>query len=338
MNLTAEALIGQHYAFAHGRLGVLRQSLLTPSDMHRLLGAHDVREVEQILTELRLTSVIDQSLRNPDAVLSALAAWVRAEVEDMVDPSKHDAFRILWLAEDLPLLAYLLKRRAGLTSAISAEPATVTTAYEPDTLRALAEHGHAEGSPAHLASFVQSVRALEHPTPETIDALVAQFGADERLRLAHKSGSDLILRYVRHAIDAQNVRTALRLLHAGEEHPESFLLTGGTIKPADLTGSIDHIRAAISASDLHFHVLKALTDDLERPTALERGLSDLLADDVERMWERTLGIEPPFAFAATALSQLRVIRAAVLGKKNALSPQDIKHILPPFVGVSRFAA
>lgn len=337
MNLTAEALIGQHYAFAHGRLGVLRQSLLNQSDVHRLLGAHDMREVEQILIELKLTAVIEQSLRNANDILLALGTWIRAEVEDMVDSSKHDAFRALWMDEDLPLLAYLFKQHAKLTSSISAEPVATIGSYDPSALRSLVDDGHAEHLPPQLVSFVASVRSLEQPTPETIDAAVARFGAAERLRYARMSSSSLIVRYARHTIDVQNVRTALRLLHAHENRPAEFLLDGGTIPTSKLIGSLEKIRIAIDASDLHFHLLKPLNEDIELPTALERGLSDLLATDVERMWDNTLGIEPPFAFAATALSQLRLIRAVILGKKNLLSPQDIKQILPPYIGVSRFA-
>lgn len=338
MNLTAEAIVGQHYAFAHGRLGVLRQSLLSKTDMDRLLGAHDLREVERILTELKFTAVIDQSLRTADAILNALAQWIRREAEEMVDTSKHHAFNILWIENDLPLLAYLLKRRAGLTSAISTEPETGVTAYDPAALRALVDQGEAKDLPPRLVGFVQSVRILVDPTPAQIDTLVARFGAEERLALARQVGSDLITRFVRHTIDAQNIRTALRLLQAHESDPASFLLDGGTIKPASLLGSVENVRRAIASSDFHFHLLKPLNDDLERPTALERGLSDVLADDIDRMWDRPLGVEPPFAFAATALSQLRVMRAAILGKRNMLSPQDIKQILPPFIHGSRFAA
>lgn len=338
MNLTAEALIGQHYAFAHGRLGVLQQSLLGTSDMHRLLGAHDMAELQQILTELKLTASIDQSLRDADTILAALAAWVRREAEEMVAPAKHAAFHILWLAEDLPLLAYLLKRHAGFAASTSDEPTAVVSAYDPAALRALVEQGTAAHLPTELVSCVKSLRSAPLASPESIDAAVARFGANERLRLARITNSNLIVRYVRHTIDVQNVRTALRLLHATEEQPASFLLDGGTIPAQKLLGSLSNIRTAIAGSDLHFHLLQPLTRDIDHPTALERGLSDLLAADIELMWDKTLGIEPPFAFAATALSQLRLVRAVIMGKKNGLSPQDIKHILPPFVGGSRFAA
>lgn len=339
MNLTPEALIGQHYAFAHGRLGVLRQALLTENDMHRLLGTHDEAEFRQIMGELKIAAAIDQPNRDPEVVLASLAAWVRTEAEDMVDTAKHVVFRILWLSDDLPLLAYLLKRHAGMTSTLSAEPVSLAGAYDADALRALVQDGTDGDLPAELAAFVRSVRSDPSQSPEHIDALVARFGAQERIRLARAAGSDLILRYVRHSIDAQNIRTALRLLHANEEHPASFLLDGGTIPSKKLLGSIGEIRTAIAASDVHFHVLTSIGADMVgSPTALERGLSDLLAQDIERMWERTLGIEPPFAFAASALAQLRLIRAVMLGKRNGLPPQEIKHILPPFVGGSRFAA
>lgn len=338
MSTATGALIGQHFAFAHGRLGVLRQSLLNRSDMDRLLGAHDLSEVNRILTELTLTDAIDQSLRSADQILAALARWIRTEMEEMVTPSTYEIFNILWLTEDLPLLAYLLKHHHGHTSTISTEPETIVSAYSPSDLRSLVRDGIASGLPASLISFVTNARSLTSPSPETIDTLVAQYGANERLRLARASGSSLIQQYVRHTIDIQNIRTALRLLHATEEHPLSFLVHGGTIAPPTLLGTFEKIRMAIATSDLHFHLLQALHENGERSTALERGLNGVLASDIERMWDRTLGIEPPFAFAATTLSQLRSIRATVLGKKNALSPQDIKQILPPFIGVSRFSS
>jgi len=329
--------LGQHYAFAHGRLGVLRQSLLTQSDVNRLLGARDAREAGQILTELKLTAGIDQSLRTADAILAALAGWIRSEVEDMVKESKRGAFDILWIADELPLLAYLLKKRAGLTSAISVEP-TLSVGGRTDALRALVLEDATDGLSEELVAFVQSVTAMKDISPETIDALVAGYGARERLRLARASDSSLVVRYVKHSIDAQNLRTALRLLNEKEEDPLRFLLDGGTIPREKFAVSFEGIRTAVASSDLHFHLLKALTSDIERPTALETGLSDLLAKDMEDMWQVALGLEAPFAFAATALSQLRLLRAIMLGKRNELSPQDIKQILPPFVGSSRFSS
>ena len=135
------SLIGQKYAFAHGRIATLRQMLMTSSDVFRLVGSHGMQDLEQILTELRITDEIDQSLRNADAILDALNTWLRTEVEQMVLPEQAKVFRILWLENDVPLVAYLLKKRHGFTSPISREPASALSSFDPEALRAMIGNG-----------------------------------------------------------------------------------------------------------------------------------------------------------------------------------------------------
>ena len=136
---TTASLIGQQFAYAHGRTGVLQQLLLTQSDVDRLLGAAGGKEVEQILIELKMTSIIDQGIREGGEVLQAVSAWVRREVELMSPASKRPVFNILWMEGDAPLLAYLLKQAKGIAAETSTEPISGMTAYSPNALRALVQ-------------------------------------------------------------------------------------------------------------------------------------------------------------------------------------------------------
>ena len=310
------SLIGQDFAFAHGRIGILQLLLLEQSDIDRLLGAHSEEECEKILTEVHLTDPIDQGLSSGDEILNGLETWVRSEVKQMSPVAKRPIFHILWLQGDAPLLAYRIKEHHGLTSEISTEP---TGELSDD-----------------LIAFLQGAKALKDPTPQEIDTAVAQYVVNAQLRLARTSGSADIRDFVQHTIDLQNIRTALRIYEESKEASLPFLLEGGTIPREALAGTIEEIRAAVDRSPIAFTLTSDLLERGEDPSALERALAHVLELDLTKMWNVPLSIEPLFAFAAIAMTQLRVIRAILIGKRNDLSPQEIKRMLPPFLSAVHY--
>lgn len=332
------SIVGQQFAFAHGRIGVLQQRLLSRTDLDRLLGAHGMQEAAQIVTELAFTAGIDQALRDPTAVLAALERWVRDEVNGMAPKDLVRTFDILWLDADGALLAYALKAHHGLVSPISREPSGMT-AYDADTLRA-AVRGEETDLPATMRRCIDDLRAAESPTPRQIDVGTARCVAAERLRLAHASGSTLIRTYVRHAIDLTNLRTALRLLDERSADAADSLLAGGSIPLSAWKGSRNDIAGTVARSSLPLPLQLAAavrSTDADR-NATEQAMAAVEAADLGDMWNVPLSVEPPFAFAAIALLQLRLLRAILIGKRNGLSPQDIKQLLPPFLSSSRYAA
>lgn len=325
---TFSTIVQQHFAYASGRTGVLQQLLLTASDRDRLLGSADLKEAESILTELKLTSPIDQGLEKSDDVLRAIGAWIRREVETMAPESKKPAFHILWLEEDAPVLSYLLKKYHGLTSENSARPQSGMTAYGTESLQALVEEDVYGSLPMHLVTFVKEAKAMKDVSPISIDSTVAQYIATVQLSLARASGSKTLRTYVEHKIDLTNIRTALR--------QSLDLISGGSIPPADLSKGLPSILAAINRSSLPYGLADNVRKNAEDPNALEHVLSEVIADDIAHMWNIPLSIEPVFAFAALAQSQMRLLRVLLIGKRAGMSPQDIKHMLPPFLSASHY--
>ncbi|MBM3227882.1 V-type ATPase subunit [Candidatus Peribacteria bacterium] len=334
MSLASTLPVGQDYAFAYGRMATLRQLILAESDVYRLVGCHDMNELERILTELRLTSVIDQSITQAGLVLEALEHWLKAEVEDMVDSTQEKVFHIVWMENDGAQMAYAIKQKRGLTSNVSRKPQSTVYVIHPEDLQRLIETDEAGTLPPTLVTCVRGLLKADSLSPKEIDRAVAQSYCEMRLQLAKASGSADILRLVRHSIDAQNIRTALRIPHDEAKSIELYCFKGGTIDPRNLD-SLEGIRSSIAQSDLHYHLLPAL-DHLEDRNVLESGLQKVFTEDIEDMWQKVLTVEAPFAFAATVFHQLRVLRAIVIGKRNGLSPQEIRQILPPFLGGSLF--
>jgi len=329
-----EPMIGQKFAYAYGRTGVLQLLLLKQSDVDRLLGARDRNETEKILTELKLTTQIDQGISKGDAILQALRSWIRREVEQMSAPAKRPVFSILWSQGDEALLCYLLKEKRGLTSAVSTEPETSLTAHDPEELRAFVAEGIEGQLPSHFVKFVRELQEKPDLTPQEIDHAVTQFFALLRLRLARSSGSRLIKQYVQHTIDLQNIRTALRAYE--EEERSAALLEGGEIAPDKLRGNRESVLAAVNRSSLPYELSESIERAGDDPIALERTCADVLAGDITRMWNVPLSIEPLFAFAAIALSNITLIRTVLIGKDSGFSPQEIKKMLPPFIAATHY--
>ena len=328
------AILGQHFAFASGRMGVLKQLLLTSSDRDRLLGASDLKEAERILTEIKLSSTIDQGLKKADEILPAITAWVRREAEDMSPLEKRPIFNILWLEEDAPYLSYLLKKHFKLVSAVSQEPLTSMTAYDPAALKALVESGERGTLPEHLIDFVTEAKEMKSPEPQDIDRAVAGYVCTVQKRLARMSGSAHIRTFVTHRIDLINIRTAMR--HSEEEVDPLVFLQGGELDTRLLRGNPKTIATALEKSYLYTSVAKAIRRYDGNQNDLEQALAHVRADDIAHMWNVPLSIEPLFAFAALAHAQLKLLRALTIGKRAGLSPQEIKSMLPPFISATHY--
>lgn len=329
---------GHDIAYAYGRLGVLQQLLLSRSDVDRLLGAHDAKDVAMMFIELRLTSRIDQGITDPDEVLHAVARWVRDEVISMSPDGSLRAFDVLWLEGDIALAAYLLKKKLGMTSAISREPSPAFTAYGSAAWHELLGKTRSDDDQdsTFARAFVEEVLSQKNLTPAHIDTMAAQWGASEQLKAAYDSGSANILRFVQHAIDLQNIRTALRSLSLSNEERLALLISGGTISTTDLLGDRDQIASAIDHAELGYGVADEIrTSDLDN-RQLEQSLSSVTAADIAQMWNIPLSQDPHFAFAALAFTQLKLLRTILLAKRAGFSPQETKRVLPPFLPATHY--
>ncbi len=329
------AVIGQHFAFASGRTATLKQHLLSQSDVDRLLGSHSFAAFETALGELSFIRDANTGAEGSEALLHATEIWMQREVNAMSPETKRPVFGILWLTGDAPRLAYLLKKYHGLSSAVSKEPVTSLSLWDPEHIRNAVEgNATSDGLPESVLAFIASIKKLIKPSPWTIDRAVARFIAERRVALARASGSADIVRYVQHSLDITNIRTALRMSSSSMSHADEALLPGGTLSLKRLTGPKANIRSAIAVSDLYAPFIPA--SGSIAPIDIEHIGAAILADDIGRMWTVPLTVEPVFAFAAMVMAHVRLLRAIAIGKRNALSPQEIKHILPPFISASQF--
>lgn len=330
-------LSGNDFSYATGRVGVLQQRLLTSSDVDRLLGVHGDRELRQVFNELKFTNVVTQDMESLDELVGRMETWLHRELESMIPEAYKPALGILWLKEDAPLIASLLKKHFRLTKSDQAAESRSPSSYDPAHLRDLILHGRSHHSlPQHLAHFVQRQKAKQHVTPALIDASVARYVARTQTELAKAAGSVLLQLYVKHQIDLQNLRIARRL--KDNDEPSKIFLPGGEVKPELLSGDRRKMAAAMRGTSLHFSVTEAFEAADDSSIAVERSLVKALAHDVAQMRANILGVEAAFAYAIIALSQMKIIRTIIISKRAGLSAAEIREMLPPFLSTSPYEA
>jgi len=324
---------GEKFAFGYGRIGVLQQQLLSPTDIDRLLGAHNDKELRQVLNEIKLSAHV-MPLEDLKDLVPGMECWLKDQVINMTPSDKHNVFNILWLREDLPVLAYYLKKFHGQTSSLSKDPIIAVSMYDIAAVKDFIFNETNDGKdlPKDLVHFIASIQKNTSITPQEIDNAVAQFIAHKQMELAKKSGSRLIKRYASHLIDLQNIRTSHRL--PKEKLSSEHFVEGGEIDVNLLISNLDKMSLLIRNSSLPDSVLKSLSEGADSAVVLERGLNRGLAHDIAEMRSIPLSIEPVFAFAVIALSHILLLRTILIGKAAKLSAQDISTLLPPFFSTS----
>lgn len=321
---------GIDFAYGYGRVGVLQQQLLHKSDIDRLLGAHTDAELHQILSDIPFTSVV-MPLEDLGVFTAAMEGWLKTQLRKLAPEGKGDLFEILWLREDLPVIAHLLKEYHGQTSGLTSPEKNSVTSYPYEMVRAqIFESGHRE-LPEDIAHFIEEIKDRKQIRPDQIDHEVAVFIARKQLEYAKASGSELVMRYVQHTIDLQNIRTARRI-RPGTDTKDLFI-EGGEIDPRKISTNVSEIAMLIHSSTLPAMIAEEMVNE-DSALVLERSLNKGLAHDVAQMRSIPLSVEPIFAYGVMALSQILMIRTVLMGKSAGMSAAEISPMLPPVFSTS----
>ncbi|MBT3834967.1 hypothetical protein HOF56_01845 [Candidatus Peribacteria bacterium] len=177
--------LGQHFAYALGRLGTLESELLEQSDVDRILGAKSGEEAVKMLRDINFIVVPDET-KDFQEMIDATAKSIKENVEKMIPEDKKFIFDTLWIEWNRPSISFNIKKQNGFVSDIASEPeSSIDSSFDPE--------------------FDESFKS-----PRDVDNAVAQACDAERLRLAKMSSSNAIRTYVLRMIDIEEERRSFR--------------------------------------------------------------------------------------------------------------------------------
>lgn len=242
------------YLFISTYLHSRERDLLTSARMERMIEAPTAADAAKVLQEIgygEFSAVSEQEL---SAVLAREQEKLFQDLYRFVpDKAVVDVFKVKY---DYHNLKALLKARAmGLEGErLLLDAGRVSAA---DMARAVTE-GEYGALPEALAQAAAEAAEVLSTTgdPQRSDFVLDRAYYAEMLSAARATGSGFLVRYVQAAIDAANLRSAVRTLRMkkGADLLRRVLVEGGTIRP-------DSIQAAALSGNL---------EELFRPTELRR--------------------------------------------------------------------
>ena len=266
----AKKLKDTDYLFISTYLRARERSLLTAARMERMIDAPSAEEAAKVLGEIGYGEFSAASDRELSAVLAQEQEKLFADLYRFVpDKAVVDVFKVKY---DYHNIKALLKSQAmGVDGKRLLLDAGRVPAEKLE--RAMAEGEYDQLPPA----LAQAAREAAEVLNTTGDPQLSDFTLDrayyaEMLSAAQATRSDFLVRYVRAAIDAANLRSAVRTLRMkkGGDFLKKVLFEGGAVK-------MDSILAA------------ALSGNLEEPfrttelkTAAELGAEAARGGDLTR--------------------------------------------------------
>lgn len=303
----------------------LEGKLLTAADLHRMLEAQETADVLRILQDHGYPITGGSQSEVEDAIREAREALIADFAGFSMDMRLLDLFRIRY---DYHNAKVVLKAAAA---GVEADDLLMEGGrFERAELARLLREQEDERLPAPMAEAVREARtALAAGEPRRGDLVLDRACYGELAALAGEMGSPFIEGYVRLMIDAENVKTLLRVerMYGGAELMAEAALPGGEVSVDALliaveNGAITEPYQATPLSGAVEHIAQAIHGG--SVTRFEKGCDDTLMRYLQGAALVPFGPEAVLAYFAAREQEFRNIRILMSGRAAELGSEKIR--------------
>lgn len=314
------------YIYAGTRAKTLTYSLLSETQLERLLSAKSSAEAHKVLQDTFLAPYLGVHGEKPLSLVveESVADSKKLLAEISPDPK---LLNILWIRYDFYNLRTILKGtkqelsqdkiislcyRAGIYS-----PEKLYKAYKDNTLIRL-DSMMAEA--AEKAQEVDNVFAIDLTMDEyyfkTIQALAAA------------SKEEFVKQYVSLHVDLFNIRSALRMLRLRDIIQREVFVSGGTVQKKDLENE-DSIIAALNRVGGEKYWADAVNEYRQSGTfvAIDKAAQEYMLKFLKDSSIDVFSPAPLFAYFSAQKNNAQVIRAIVVAKEAEISESELRFVL-----------
>lgn len=319
------------YLYISARVRVLENRLLTAERMERMIDARDAAEAAKVLTECGYPELASATPSALEDLLARAQADVFADLGEAVNnPALLDVFRCKYDYHNAKVLV-----KAGALGTEQDRLLLGGGRYDPAEL---AEDWRREDLSACSDIFQKGVARAREVLGSTGDPQQADFALDrayfeELTALAEQSGSVVLEGYAKIAVDAANLRAAVRAarLDKGPQFLRQVLVPGGSVDPEAIAdapgGQLDRLfqdtalaRAAQAGAALAHPGGGPLTD-------FERECDDAVMAYLARARKVPFGVEPVIGYLYAREAEATAIRIILAGRMAGLDGATIRQRL-----------
>lgn len=303
----------------------LEAKLLTAADYHRMLETQETADALRLLQEHGYAVTGASQTEVEDAIRESREALIADFAGFSMDMRLLDLFRIRY---DYHNAKVVLKAAAA---GVEADELLMEGGrFDKEELARSLREEEDERLPQAMAEAAREARAaLAAGDPRRGELVLDRACYAELTALAEALGSPFISGYVRLMIDAENVKTLLRVerMYGGAELMAEAALEGGEVsvdtlliavengaitepyQATPLAGAVEHIAQAIHGGEV---------------TRFEKGCDDTLVRYLQGAALVSFGPEAVLAYFAAREQEFRNIRILLRGREAGLSSEKIR--------------
>lgn len=309
----------------------LETRLIDRTKIEAIVAASDFQDAMRLLQDSRYSEYL-----GTDSYEEGLRKAIEDMYRDMykVTPVKSivDIFAARYDGHNIKCLI------KGKFSGVESDGLLINAGTIPaDKLKAAVKEEIFRDFPAVLRKYVEM--ALEdyknHGNPQSIDILIDKGVYEYMLELSGKSENEYVKGIVKTMIDIANIKAFIRskIQEKGRELFERVFVPGGVIDRDTYLGSIgdsiENIPNRFSHTD-HFKWLKPGIEEYIKSKdlgSIEKYSDNFLIDFARKAKLVSFGPEPMVAYILARENEIKILRIVLTGKKNEVSPGDIRERL-----------
>ncbi|MFT7644932.1 MAG: vacuolar-type H+-ATPase subunit C/Vma6 [Candidatus Paceibacteria bacterium] len=241
------------YIYSVSRVNALSQSLLSKTEIERLLVTGPGDDIESALKETYLAPYIVQA-PNEDMAIAIEQTLIDAKrIVHRVAP-KGNMFRVLWIQYDIHNLRVFAKATANQLSFEDCRQfISERGVYDPAYLYSCVEKGTLDFLQADWqGAFDKAVQTVASGEISAVDGIFDELYFTTSRRIAKEGGDDFIHAYLKNRIDLDNLKGKLRLLNNKSFDFKPSFIEGGTIDESKLKTEEDIYTAFASFGGADF--------------------------------------------------------------------------------------
>ncbi len=327
----AKKLKDTDYLFISTYLHSRERDLLTSARMERMIEAPTAEEAAKVLSEIGYGEFDASSPRGLGSVLAQEQEKLFQDLYRFVpDKAVVDVFKVKY---DYHNLKALIKARATGTDAPDRLLLDAGRVSAEEMRRAVWEGDYSTLPPALRQVAGEAVETLSATgDPQLADFLLDRAYYAEMISSAKATGSAFLVRYVQAAIDAANLRSAVRTLRMkkGADMLRRVLVEGGSVAP-------DSIQAAALGGNLEeLYRSTSLRQAAELGTAavgggsltpFEKACDDAVTAVAASAKSVPFGVEAVVSFLAAKEIEFTAVRVIMSGRMAGISGDTIRERL-----------
>ncbi|MCA9360850.1 V-type ATPase subunit [Candidatus Nomurabacteria bacterium] len=223
------------YIYSVSRVNALSQSLLSKTDIERLLVADPGDDLQSALKETYLAPYLVQA-PNEDMGIAIEQTLIDAKrIVHRIAP-KGDMFRVMWIQYDIHNLRVFAKATAKQLSFEECKSfVSERGVYNPEYLHSCVENGTLDFLQAEWqGAYDKAVQTVASGEISEVDGIFDELYFATSIRIAKEGGDKFIQTYLQNLIDLHNLKGRLRFIKNESVAFKPDFVEGGTLDKTKL--------------------------------------------------------------------------------------------------------